>query len=200
MDKTDLHCVFRLHSTLELPLEDVHDFLEEVELPAGISDIDLTRRNNTLILKAVPEDESVSKYTPPAQIKATVTENRVYLDEDGEYNRELDPVPTWGGQDDEEEEIESELREYAAFKGDRETVLQNSLLQYQMFEVLLQIAKRAERGTLTAVSATDGELIATRIVDGEEQPSTIEVVEKPTDSEESKAAVDWRDNQFIGGN
>lgn len=197
MGSSEIRCVFRLHSTLELPLEDVHEFLEDIELPEGIEDLDLTRRNNTLILKAVPEDDSISKYTPPAQIKATVTENRVYIGDDGEYNREPDPTPTWGGPEEEEEEQESELIEYAAFKGDRETVLQNSTLQFQMFEVLLSIAKQAERGTLTAITAHDGELHATRIVDGEVQPSSIEVVEDPSEAEQSNASVDWRDNQFI---
>lgn len=199
MDKSEIDCVFRVHSTLELPLEDVHTFLDEVDLPEGIGEIDLTRRNNTLILRAVPTDESISKYTPAAQLKATVTENRVYLGDDGEYKRELDPAPTWGTPADEEEEPESILVEYAAFKGDRETVLQNSTLQYEMFEVLRRIALLAERGTLTAITAHNGELVATRIVDGEEQPSKIEVVEEPSETEQSRSAVNWRDNQFISG-
>ncbi|MFW6153345.1 MAG: DUF7110 family protein [Halobacteriota archaeon] len=198
MDTTPADCVFRVHSTLELPLDDVFTFLDEVDLPDGIDDIDVTRRNNTLILKAVPTDESISKYTPAAQLKATVTENRVYIDDNGEYTRELDPVPTWGTQEEEEEQ-ESLLLEYAAFKGDRETVLQNSTLQYEMFEVLTGLALVAERGTLTAITACDGELVATRIVDGEEQPSKIEVVEEPTESDQSRSPVDWRDNQFIKG-
>ncbi len=200
MEQAEFNYVFRVHSTLELPLEDVHDFLDVVELPAGIEDIEVTRRNNTLILRAVPTDESISKYTPAAQLKATITENRVYLDEEtDEYVRELEPSPTWGSQDDEEEEIESKLIEYAAFKGDRETVLQNSTLQYEMFAVLTGIALKAERGALTAITATEGELVATRIVDGEEQPSKIEVVEEPGEAEQAHSAVDWRDNQFISG-
>ena len=199
MDKAELNCVFRVHSTLELRLNEVHEFLDVVELPEGIADIEVTRRNNTLILKAVPTDESISKYTPAAQLKATVTENRVYKDDDGEWVRELEPSPSWGGQDDEEEEIESKLIEYAAFKGDRETVLQNSTLQYEMFEVLVGIAHEAERGALTAITATDGELVSTRIVDGEEQPSKIEVVEEPGEAEQAHSPVDWRDNQFISG-
>ncbi|MFP4591478.1 MAG: hypothetical protein ACLFM8_08475, partial [Halobacteriales archaeon] len=195
MDTSELNCVFRVHSTLELPLEDVHEFLEEVDLPEGIADIDLTRRNNTLILKAVPTDETISKYTPAAQLKATVTENRVYVDEEhGGYKRELDPAPTWGMPEDEEDEgPESILVEYAAFKGDRETVLQNSTLQYEMFQVLEAIALIAERGTLTAVTANEGELVATRIVDGEAQPCKLEVVEEPGEAERTQTAVDWRD-------
>ena len=199
MDMSELNCVFRVHSTLELRLEEVHEFLDAVELPEGISDINVTRRNNTLILRAVPTDETISKYTPAAQLKATITENRVYKDDDGEFVRELEPSPTWGTQEEEEEEIESKLIEYAAFKGDRETVLQNSTLQYEMFEVLVGIALEAERGALTAITATNGELISTRIVDGEEQPSKIEVVDEPSDAEQAHSPVDWRDNQFISG-
>ncbi|NHN42605.1 hypothetical protein G9C85_13340 [Halorubellus sp. JP-L1] len=185
--------VYRLHSTLELPLEDVRDYFDaNPELPANVDDVDITRRNNTLILKAIAVDK-VSKYTPTAQLKASVTENRVY-EEDPD---EIRDGPTWGDEEDEEEEIESELVEFAAFKGDRETVLQNSLLQYEMFQVLREIAKLAEKGTLTAITSHDGELMAHRIVDGEERPASIEVVEGPGEDGNGKSGVNWRDNKFI---
>jgi len=111
--------VYRLHSTLELPLEDLQDyFASDPELPGGVEDVDITRRNNTLILKAVSNDESIGKYTPTAQLKASVSETRVYEEE---------PPRTGGGwMQEEEEEIPSELVEFACFKGDRETVLQSS--------------------------------------------------------------------------
>ncbi|AGB16449.1 hypothetical protein Halru_1850 [Halovivax ruber XH-70] len=183
--------VYRLHSTLELPLEELHDHLDEATYPDGIADVELTRRNNTLILKADAEDESVSKYTPSAQLKASVVENRVY-EEDPEERRNA-----FRWEDDEEEEIESELVEYAAFKGDRETVLQNSLLQYEMFQVLCDIAQQSEKGTLTAISDHDGDLEATRIVDSEVRPADVEVVEGPRDSTGQSGGVNWRDNKFI---
>jgi len=192
MSTDDTGHVYRLHSTLELPLEDVRDYFDEKpELPANVDDVDITRRNNTLILKAIAVDK-VSKYTPTAQLKASVTENRVY-EEDPD---EIRDGPTWGDED-EEEEIESELVEFAAFKGDRETVLQNSLLQYEMFQVLREIAKLAEKGTLTAITSRDGELTAHRIVDGEERPASIEVVEGPGEDGNGKSGVNWRDNKFI---
>ncbi len=184
--------VFKLHSTLELPFEDLQEYLEDPDLPEGMVGIDLTRRNNTLIIKAVPEEGIVSKYTPPAQLKASVTEVRVY-EEEPEAQMGTAGPPRWG---EDEEEIPSELVEYAAFKGDRETVLQNSALQYAMFEVLRDIAYRSEKGTLTAITSNDGELEATRIVEGEERPATVEVVEGPTDSG-SGNGVDWRSNEFI---
>jgi hypothetical protein len=187
--------VFRLHSTLELPLEDLEAFLEAPDLPAEIDAIEFTRRNNTLILRADADDESISKYTPTAQLKASVTEVRVYEDEEEE--EEGPPTsgpPAW----DRDEPRPSELVEYAAFKGDRETVLQNTALQYPMFEVLYQIALRSEKGELTAITSEDGELVATRIVEGEEVPATVEVAERPRREQAAATGVDWRDNEFIG--
>lgn len=186
--------VYTLHSTLELPLEQLQEYLEDPpDLPENVVGIDLTRRNNTLIIKAVPAEGVVSKYTPTAQLKASVTEVRVYEEE---------PQPQPGGgppgwPDDEEEEIPSELVEYAAFKGDRETVLQNTALRYPMFEVLRDIALQSEKGALTAITAKDGVLEATRIVEGEERPASVEVVEGPRSDPSSSDGVDWRDNEFI---
>ena len=191
MSKEDSRHVYRLHSTLELPLEELHEFLETATYPEKVTDVELTRRNNTLILKAVSDDDSVSKYTPTAQLKASVTENRVYEEDPDERRNSF----RWD--EEEEDEIESELVEFAAFKGDRETVLQNSLLQYEMFQVLCAIAQETEKGTLTAISETDGELEATRIVDGEPRPADVEVVEGPGERKAASAGVNWRDNKFI---
>ena len=191
-------CVYQLHSTLELPLEDVHEFLEDPDLPTEIETIDFTRRNNTLIVSAVAADGTISKYTPTAQLKASVTENRVYEELPEEEQPPHPGGPRWGGGPGEDEEPPpSELVEYACFKGDRETVLQNTALQYPMFEVLCDIARIAEKGTLTAIVARDGELGATRIVDGEERPASIEVIEDPTEGPAASKGVNWRDNKFI---
>ncbi|PSQ20234.1 hypothetical protein BRD01_14865 [Halobacteriales archaeon QS_8_65_32] len=199
--------VYTLHSTLELPLEDVHEFFEDPDLPGEVEDIDITHRNNTLIISAVATDQSISKYTPMAQLKASVTENRVYEEEPEDGDDPEGPI-TWGrtpprgptgprGPDEEEEEVNSKLVEYACFKGDRETVLQNTALQHPMFEVLCGVARIAEKGTLTAISARDGELEATRIVDGEDRPASIEVVEDPRERKGKSKGVNWRNNEFI---
>jgi hypothetical protein len=206
--------VFRLHSTLELPLDDVHDFFDEVDLPVEIEDVEITRRNNTLIVKAVSAEDNISKYTPTAQLKASVTENRVYENEDGEWVEEppeemnggfgatsggSEDGPSWGSlaqAEEEEPEVNSKLREYACFKGDRETVLQSTALQYPMFEVLCDLAVFAGRGELTAIAAVDDELEAHRIVEGETRAATIEIVEDPRERE-SENTVQWRDNKFI---
>jgi hypothetical protein len=183
--------VYRLHSTLELPLEDVLDYFDtDPSLPAAVEDVDITRRNNTLIIKAVSSDGSLSKYTPTAQLKASITETRVYEEEPPRPGG-----PRWG--EEEEEEIPSELVEFACFKGDRETVLQNSALQYPMFLVLREIAKLAEKGTLTAITADGDDLVATRIVEGEERPASVEVVENPRQDSAGANGVNWRDNKFI---
>ncbi len=202
--------VYRLHSTLELPLEDVHEFFEDPDLPAGIADIEITRRNNTLIVSAVAtEEDEISKYTPTAQLKASISENRLYETEEGwaeEPPEQTGPAavggggdgPQWGslGQQEEEEEINSKLVEYACFKGDRETVLQNTALQYPMFEVLVALARTSDKGSLTAIAAVDDDLEARRIVDGEERAATIEIVEDPREREDERT-VNWRDNEFI---
>jgi len=204
--------VFRLHSTLELPLEDVHDFFEDPELPVEIADIEIKRRNNTLIISSVAAEENLSKYTPTAQLKASVTENRVYENEDGEW-QESPPDdepggavassgggggPSWsslGGEQEAEEEVRSKLMEYACFKGDRETVLQNTELQYPMFEVLCNLARTADKGSLEAIVAVGDDLEAVRVVDGEDRPARVKVVEDPREQE--NGGVDWRDNEFI---
>jgi len=192
MTEHETPIVYRLHSTIEMPLETVYDYFEDPELPEEIEDIEITRRNNTLIIDAVPEDGTVGKYTPTAQLKATVSEKRV-------EDEEADPPESDGGltwrSPEEEPEIPTKLVEYAGFKGTRGAVLLNTVLRYPMFEVLRELALRAERGTLTAIVGLDDELEVTRIVDGEDCPATIEVVEDAPDNE---AGINWRDNEFIG--
>lgn len=194
--------VYRLHSTLELPLEDTYDFFEEPDLPPEIDDVEITRRNNTLIISAVSADDTMSKYTPTAQLKASVTENRVYeedpeeMDGPGPGRSNGGGSPQWGTFEEEEEEIPSELVEYACFKGDLETVLQNTAVQYPMFEVLCEVAKIAEKGTLTAIVCIEEDLEAVRIVDGEPRPATINVAEEPREDGDDDS-VDWRSNEFI---
>ncbi|MDX1745500.1 MAG: hypothetical protein R3324_06145 [Halobacteriales archaeon] len=186
--------VYHLHSTIELPLEELEESFEDPELPEEIDDIDVTRRNNTLIISAVAPEGTVGKYTPTAQIKGTVTETRV-IDEDA------DPLPppiegVEGAQWEGEAEQPTKLIEMAAFKGEREAILQNTALQFPMFEVLCDIARRASAGTLTAIAVEDDELKATRIVDGEDRPATIEIVEEHV-TETIGRGVDWRDNKYI---
>ncbi len=191
MTETHPRTVFKLHSTVEVPLETVYEYFEDPDLPDGVADIEITRRNNTLIIDAVAEDQDISKYTPTAQLKATVSEKRV---------PEEEPEPpsagglTWQSPGEEEEEIEYEVVEYAGFKGTKGAVLLNTVLQYEMFEVLRELAQLAERGTLTAITAANGDLEATCIVDGEVRPATVEVTEEQPEEE---SGVNWRDNEFI---
>jgi len=197
-------CVYYLHSTIELPLEDVHEYFEDPELPEEVEDIEITRRNNTLIIRAVAPEGTVGKYTPTAQIKGTVTETRVpdldaplpeglTRDEDGVVTT-VDGGPAWTAEAEVEEP--TKLIEVAAFKGDREAILQNTALQYPMFEVLCEVAKLADTGVLSAIVAENGDLRATRIVDGEERPATVEIVEERS-STQPGGGVDWRDNKYI---
>lgn len=187
--------VYRLHSTIELPLEELHEYFEDPDLPDGIDDVEVTRRNNTLIIRAVAPEGTVGKYTPTAQIKGTVTETRV-PDEEATIEQAA-TQPAWGGEGPGEEvEQPTKLIEVAAFKGNLEAILQNTAVQYPMFEVLYDLALRSESGTLTAITIEDEELTATRIVDGEERPATIEIVEERSEPADGRG-VNWRDNKYI---
>ena len=183
--------VFRLSASFEFPLEDLQAYLEDPDLPPEIESLEQTRRNNILLIKAVAADETLSKYTPTAQLKASVEEKRVYEEEPPRGRR-------WNAPD-EEEEIPSELVTMVSFSGDREAVLQNTALQYPMFLVLRAIANLDVDGSLTAITAVDGELDPVKIVDGEERPARLEIVEDTTDSEGSgeNGGVNWRGNPYI---
>ncbi|MFB6197502.1 MAG: hypothetical protein ABEI52_04440, partial [Halobacteriaceae archaeon] len=122
--------VFHLHSTLEIPLERLHEYFDsDPEYPNGVEDVDVVQRNNTLVISAVADDDSISKYTPTAQLKATVSDVRIQEEPSG---------PRWG-----EDEPPTEIIEMAGFKGDREAVLQNSALRFEMFQVLVDLAQHA---------------------------------------------------------
>ena len=184
--------VFTLRSNISLPLDDVYEFFESVDLPPEIEDIEIERRNNRLLISSVATDKSISKYTPTAQLKAKVFEKRVYEEPPEDHKPYANRAP-----DEEEEPIPSELVEYARFAGRGDEVLRNTAVQYPMFSVLCDLALEAEEGELTAISAVDGELEATRIVDGEDRPATVEVVEEQTEQDEATSGVDWRENEFI---
>ena len=183
--------VFRLSASFELPLEDLEAYLEAPDLPPGIESLERTRRNNILLIKAVAAGDEVGKYTPTAQLKASIEEKRVYEEEPPRGRR-------WSSLD-EEEEIPSELVTMASFSGDREAVLQNTALQYEMFTVLRDIALLDTEGTLTAITAVEDTLQPLKIVDGEQEPATVEVVEEPVEpgGDGDGGGVDWRENPYI---
>lgn len=183
--------VFRLSASFALPLEELEAYLDDPDLPAEIESLERTRRNNILLIKAIASGEGVGKYTPTAQLKASIDEKRVYEEEPPRGRR-------WNSLD-EDEEIPSELVTMANFSGDREAVLQNTALQYEMFTVLRDIALLDTEGTLTAITAIEGVLQPLKIVDGEPAPATVEVVEEPADApgEGEGGGVDWRENPYI---
>ncbi|MFB6070821.1 MAG: hypothetical protein ABEJ76_07335 [Halanaeroarchaeum sp.] len=183
--------VYSLRSNVSVPIEEAYDFFDAVELPDGIDEIHVERRTNRILVDSVPADDSISKYTPTAQLKASVVEKRVY-----EEQPEREPFGPPPGSD-EEEEIPSELVEFVRFAGRGDEVLRNSTLQYEMFTVLRDLALEAEDGELTAITAADGELEATKIVEGDEREASIEVVEQQTTPSETSGGVDWRENEYI---
>ncbi|MFB6132419.1 MAG: hypothetical protein ABEJ44_03310 [Halanaeroarchaeum sp.] len=184
--------VYSLRSNVSLPLDDVYDFFDDIDLPPEIADIQIERRNNRLLISSVASDESLSKYTPTAQLKAKVFEKRVYEEPPEDHKPYASRAP-----DEEEEPIPSELVEYARFAGRGDEVLRNTAIQYPMFTVLYDLALEAEEGELTAIAAVDGELEAVRVVDGDDRPATVEVVEEQTEADEAAGGVDWRENEYI---
>lgn len=184
--------VYSLRSNVSLPLDDVYDFFDDIDLPPEIADIQIERRNNRLLISSVASDESLSKYTPTAQLKAKVFEKRVYEEPPEDHKPYATTAP-----DEEEEPIPSELVEYARFAGRGDEVLRNTAIQYPMFTVLYDLALEAEEGELTAITAVDGELEAIRVVDGDDRPATVEVVEEQTEADEAAGGVDWRENEYI---
>ncbi|MFC7045063.1 hypothetical protein ACFQH6_06185 [Halobacteriaceae archaeon GCM10025711] len=194
--------VLRLHSTLEVPLEELHEYFEDdPDYPEGIVDVEFTRRKNTILISAVAA-EDVGKYTPTAQLKATVTDSYAFAEAEAEESGvQTGPAgrttgPKWSDDPDDEEPQKPDPVEVAGFKGSLDTVLQNTVLQYEMFVVLCDLAREAALGELTAITEVDGELHATRIVDGSERPASVEVVETDNPSKRGPS-VDWQGNKYI---
>lgn len=176
--------VYRVHSTVEVPYEDLQTYLEEPELPAGIERLDVTRRGNQLFIESVSADNSVGKYTPTATLRATITDTRIY-EYDGVRSRTEPSTP-------DDTEPSSSVETFANFKGRLGTVIKNRALRGEMFAVLYDVAGLADRGGLTAIVARDGVLEGVSVVDGEPVPAIIEV----TDSEEQEMTADtpnWQD-------
>jgi hypothetical protein len=66
-----------------------------------------------------------------------------------------------------------------------------------MFQVLCDLARQSESGTLSAIVGEEDELIATRIVDGEDRPASVQIVEERTAEQAAGRGVEWRDNKYI---
>jgi len=174
----------------------VYGYFDDYEPPSRIEDVNLERRGNKLIVSAVASEEETpeSKYTPAAQLKADVTERRMYETEDG-WSRESPEPDRHTAPQDLEEETETKLVEFACFKGDRETVLQNTDLQYEMFRVLCDLAEHAGEGELSAIVAVEGELRATLIVEGEKRDACVEITDENEGCPDNTS--DWRNNSLI---
>lgn len=181
--------VFRVHSTVELPLEAVYEHFEDATLPPEIADVELTRRSNTLFVRSIPVDEDVPQYTPTAELRASVYEKRVERTpaQFGEVGPRWEPDP--------DDTPATEVVEYAGFKGRDEDVLLHTELRYPMSEVLRGLALVAERGRLSAITAVDGELLPVLVIDGEERSADVQVVDVTAD--EPSAGVRWQDNRYI---
>jgi hypothetical protein len=166
---TPVDHVYRVHSTVEVPYDEVERYLDSPDLPDAIERLEVTRRGNQLFVEGVPADESVGKYTPTATLRATVTDTRIY-EYEGVRSRTEPTTP-------EDVTPPSSVETFANFKGRLGTVIKNRALRGSMFQVFCDIARRADRGNVTAVVAEDGALSAVCIRDGEEVPASVEVTE-----------------------
>lgn len=168
---TAVEHVYRVHSTVEVPYEDLQAYLESPSLPSEIATLTSTRRGNQMFVESVPEDESIGKYTPTATLRATINEARVY-EYEGLRTRTEPSTP-------DDETPPSTVETFANFKGRVGTVIKNTALRAPMFEVLQDIALLADRGGLTAIVDRDGTLTAIAIEDGEEVPATVDISDTP---------------------
>lgn len=179
-------------------MDELEDLLNEVVLPTGIEKIETERKNNMFFIESSPDDSvEVGRYVPTAKIKASIQEKRVYIQSSGERTTTPHQVSP-SVEDVQEEEQETELVEYACFKGYDDTVLHNQALKVQMFDILQQIALASERGELEGIVCNDEGLTPVKIVDGEEQNVTVELVDVQEDtSDEDSTTVDWQSNDYI---
>ena len=178
--------VYYLHSTLEIPLLEVEDYIKSLNPPDGLNSADIKRRSNTLIISAVVEDSELGKYTPTAVIKGTVTELKIMKELTEEEIEALDP----------DQERPMDIVEIATFKGELDAILQNTAFQYQMFQVLCGIAERGSKGSLEAIFIEEDQLEVVKITEGEIKPAIIKIAEERSDVN-TESAVNWRDNKYI---
>lgn len=190
--------VHNIHSTVELPLSDLIELLENINLPENIESIDWERNNNMFFITSeASEDVEVGRYTPTAKIKASIQEKRIYIKADGE--RTTTPHQTSPSIEDvQQEEQETELVEYACFKGYGDTVLHNKALQVEMFELFGIIAEEAERGVLEGIICTEEGLKPILIDEGEIVEVELSVNEVEYENPDSDT-VDWKNNDYISG-
>ena len=161
--------VYRVHSTVEVPYEELAAYLDAPDLPPAIERLETRRQGNQVFIEAVPADDSLGKYTPTATLRATVTDARVY-EYEGTRSRTEPATP-------DDTSPPSTVVTFANFKGRLGTVIKNTALRGPMFAVLRDIAHMADRGRLTAIVDDAGTLDAVAVQDGEEVPATVEVTE-----------------------
>lgn len=180
--------IHHIDSSVEIHRETFDELLDTIELPTEIKSLTVNQRNNTLFIESEPDTDNLSPYTPTCQLRATVREKRV------KPEREINEPP-WS--DPEDDEPQGELVEIVCFKGDCETVLQNTALRGPMFDILTTIAEHAESGDLSAIYC-DGEQLASLLIsDGCRRDSSAEVVCQELEDEDESSDVNWTENDYI---
>jgi hypothetical protein len=174
--------VYRINSTVGLPMERFETYLDDPALPRGLDGIEAVRQDGRLSVRSTGGERDA------VRLEGTIVDGSAGEEDD-------DPTPRWDGGSTGSGPTSAER---VAFRGDRGTLFRGDGDPSPMFRVLCDIAGLADRGELTAITRTGGTLEAIRIVDGESEPATVEIVEDEETPDEAET-VDWQSNQFIGG-
>ena len=163
VDRTRMTQVFNPYSRFTAPLEAVEQTVnnDEIELPDAIDEINMSRVNGKLHIESTPEDDSFSRYTPTALIKAGLSEKNIVIEDDGTVTHET--VSTykqdlgWSAMD-EDEELNTRTITYVDFYGRDDEILVHGALRAAMFHVLCDLTQVAVSGYVNGILLEDDEL------------------------------------------
>lgn len=181
------HQIHHLHASFEVSLTKLESYFENnPTLPDGVESVEYTRKNSTITITSETSDKAISRYVPTCAIKGTVSERRVYPE---------DSTP----RDRYDEENPGELIEFACFKGDLDSILVNTELRAEMFELLCTLAEQARCGDLKAAYTTNDTLETVIYQDGTQIDSTFDVIptKQPDSSDPDAPGVAWTQNKYI---
>ncbi len=180
-------------------MNELQELLDDITLPSGIKSLETERKNNMFFITSQADEDvvEVGRYVPTAKIKASIQEKRVYIQSSGERTTTPHQVSP-SVEDVQQEEQETELIEYACFKGYDDTVIHNQALKAEMFDILKVIARASERGELEGIVCDSEGIEGIRIVDGVEENVSVEIVSVQEEvDEDDDSVVNWKDNKYI---
>jgi len=155
--------IFNVYSRFTAPLDSIQELVRKnkIDLPEAISEINLNRVNGKLHIESTAADDSFSRYTPLATIKAGLTDKTIVVDDDGEVTHQT--VSTYK-QDlgwstiGEEEKLDTKTITYVDFYGRGDEILVHKALRAEMFEILCSLTSVGTRGHVNGILLEDDEL------------------------------------------